>query len=104
MRRHAPRYLDAAELYRIQLGIGIHNDETIRDDFFAFLEERGYLFSYKMPFLLSLLNCMNELGEVEIERVLDGCISFYQVQLDAGLPVAAQRALTRPCFWPIARW
>jgi hypothetical protein len=39
---------------RGRLGIPEHNDETIRDDFFAFLAERDYSMSYKMPFLLTL--------------------------------------------------
>ncbi|MBR3312626.1 MAG: hypothetical protein IKG18_00660 [Atopobiaceae bacterium] len=37
----------------------MHDDETIRDDFFAFLEERDYSLSYKMPFLLSFLERMD---------------------------------------------
>ncbi len=41
---------------RERLQIPVHDDETIRDDFFAFLEERNYSLSYKMPFLLALLD------------------------------------------------
>ncbi len=40
------------ERIRDELQIPIHNDETIKDDFFHFLEERDYSFSYKMIFFV----------------------------------------------------
>ena len=75
------------ERYRKELDIQEHNDETVRDDFFAFLEERDYSLSYKMPFLLSFIDRMNTNGEAEIEDVLTDYIAFYQDRIDKGLPV-----------------
>lgn len=75
------------EKYRKELDIQEHNDETVRDDFFAFLEERDYSLSYKMPFLLSFIDHMNTNGEAEIEDVLTDYIAFYQDRIDRGLPV-----------------
>lgn len=75
------------EKYRKELDIQEHNDETVRDDFFAFLEERDYSLSYKMPFLLSFIERMNTNGEAEIEDVLTDYIAFYQDRIDKGLPV-----------------
>ena len=78
---------DDVEKYRKELNIQEHNDETVRDDFFAFLEERDYSLSYKMPFLLSFIDHMDINGEAEIEDVLTDYIAFYQDRINKGLPV-----------------
>lgn len=75
------------EKYRKELNIQEHNDETVRDDFFAFLEERDYSLSYKMPFLLSFIDHMDINGEAKIEDVLTDYIAFYQDRINKGLPV-----------------
>ena len=75
------------EKYRKELYIQEHNDETVRDDFFAFLEERDYSLSYKMPFLLSFIDHMDINGEAEIEDELTDYIAFYQDRINKGLPV-----------------
>ncbi len=72
---------------RSRYQIAEHNDDTIREDFFAFLEERDYSLSYKMPFLLSLLDHMNQVGDAKIKDVLDDYIAFYQDRIDRGLTV-----------------
>ena len=73
---------------RERLQIPIHNDETIRDDFLAFLEERDYSLSYKMPFLLSFLDHVDpRTGSAPIDDVLDGYAAFYRDRLARGLPV-----------------
>lgn len=73
---------------RERLGIPVHNDDTIRDDFFAFLAERDYSLSYKMPFLLGFLERMDPLtGDARIDEVLDDYIAFYQRRIEQGLPV-----------------
>lgn len=75
------------EKYRKELNIQEHNDDTIRDDFIAFLEERDYSLSYKMPFLLSFIDHMDTIGDAKIEDVLTDYIAFYQDRIDKGLPV-----------------
>ena len=75
------------EKYRKELNIQEHNAETVRDDFFAFLEERDYSLSYKMPFLLSFIDHMDTIGDAKIEDVLTDYIAFYQDRIDKGLPV-----------------
>lgn len=76
-----------AEKYRKELNIQEHNDDTVRDDFFEFLEERDYSLSYKMPFLLSFIDHMDTIGDAKIEDVLTDYIAFYQDRIDKGLPV-----------------
>ncbi len=75
------------EKYRKELSIQEHNDDTIRDDFFAFLEERDYSLSYKMPFLLSFIDHMDTIGDAKIEDVLTDYIAFYRDRIDKGLQV-----------------
>ncbi len=76
-----------AERYRIELDIKEHTDDTIRDDFFEFLEERDYSLSYKMPFLLAFLKYMDSIGDARIDDVLTDYIAFYQDRLNEGLVV-----------------
>lgn len=79
-----------AALIRRELDIPVHDDTTVYRDFFDFIGERDYTLSYKMPFLLSLIDNLNSIGEAEIDRVLDDYIAFYRGRLDRGL--AADRA------------
>lgn len=77
-----------AERFRVELGISEHTDETIRDDFFAFLNERDYSLSYKMPFLLGFLEHMDpSTGGAPIDKVLDYYVGFYADRISRGLPV-----------------
>ena len=72
---------------RQDLGIPEHTEETIKKDFFDFLEERDYSLSYKMPFLLSFIKNMNSIGDANIEEVLNDYIAFYEERIERGLPV-----------------
>ncbi len=76
-----------AKRIRQELEIPEHNDETMKQDFFTFLEERDYSLSYKMPFLLSFLKNLNSIGDANIEDVLNDYISFYEDRIERGLPV-----------------
>ena len=72
---------------RKKLNIPEHNEKTIHQDFFDFLEQRDYTLSYKMPFLLSLLKNANSIGEAKIDSVLKDYIQFYKERIDRNLPV-----------------
>lgn len=73
---------------RERLAIPVHDDGTIRDDFFDFLEERDYSLSYKMPFLLSFMENMDPLtGDARIDDVLEGYRAFYLDRIGRGLVV-----------------
>ena len=78
---------DDVEKYRIELGIKEHNNDTIKQDFFEFLEERDYSLSYKMPFLLAFVKNVNTIGDAKIDDVLNDYIAFYQNRIDRGLQV-----------------
>lgn len=53
-------------------------EESRYQDFFEFLEQRDYTFSYKIAFLLSLLKHCNEQGEADIAQVTQSYQAFYQ--------------------------
>ena len=72
---------------RTELKIPEHTEETIKQDFFDFLEERDYSLSYKMPFLLAILKNMDSIGDAKIEDVLTDYIAFYEDRIARGLPV-----------------
>lgn len=78
---------DDVEKYRKELGIKEHNDQTIKEDFFEFLEERDYSLSYKMPFMLAFIKYINAIGDAKIEDVLDDYIAFYKDRISRGFQV-----------------
>ena len=78
---------DDVEKYRKDLDIKEHNDNTIKQDFFDFLEERDYSLSYKMPFMLAIVKYIDAIGDAKIDDVLDDYIAFYQDRLRKGLQV-----------------
>lgn len=78
---------DDVSKYRKELNIKEHDDETIKDDFFEFLEERDYSLSYKMPFLLAFIKHKDSIGDANIEDLLTDYIAFYQDRLSRNLQV-----------------
>ena len=74
------------EKYRKELNIAIHDDTTVKEDFMAFIRERDYSLSYKMPFLLAFIKHKNSIGDAIIEDILDDYIAFYQKRIDSSLP------------------
>ena len=51
------------------------------------VEERDYSLSYKMPFMLALIEEMNTIGDADIDKVLEKYIEFYQDRIRRGLQV-----------------
>ena len=78
---------DDVEKYRKELGIKEHNNDTIKQDFIEFLEERDYSLSYKMPFLLAFIKNVDSIGDAKIDDVLNDYIAFYQDRINRGLQV-----------------
>ena len=72
------------------LEMNIELEKLLRKSIETSLEERDYTLSYKMPFMISLIDNLSSIGEAEIDKVLDGYIAFYMDRLDRGL--AADRA------------
>ena len=52
-------------------------EDSRKDDFFEFLEERDYTFSYKLIFLLAFINNCNDRGEIELDKLTTIYQKFY---------------------------
>jgi len=63
---------------RLSKGLAEHTEATRKQDFFQYLEERGYTFSFKIIFLLSFLRTTNSRGEAQLPELLDFYRTFYQ--------------------------
>lgn len=72
---------------RAAQGLKEHSDMTIKEDFFDFIKDRTYTFSFKIVFYLSLLDSINENGEADIDVVLEKYREFYLGRIRNGLPV-----------------
>lgn len=72
---------------RLEQGLKEHSELTIKEDFFDFIKDRTYTFSFKIVFYISLLDCINENGEAELDAVLEKYIEFYLKRIRSGLPV-----------------
>lgn len=72
---------------RVAQGLKEHSETTIKEDFFDFIKDRTYTFSFKIVFYLSLLESINENGEAEIDTVLEKYREFYLGRIRSGLPV-----------------
>lgn len=72
---------------REKKGLKEHDDQTIYEDFFEFLEKRDYSFSYKIIFILSFLKCTDHTGECSLDELVDLYSSFYLDRHEKGLSV-----------------
>ena len=63
----------------------VHNDETIYEDFFEFIDEGTYSLSYKMIFILSFLQTIDHNGESSLDDLVMEFKKFYQYRLDNNL-------------------
>lgn len=78
--RHMLNYFEpsVAENIRLKKGLKERTKATRYDDFFEFLEQRDYTFSYKIVFMLSLLKHINQQGEALLVSVSKSYQGFYQ--------------------------
>ena len=81
------------EQLRITRNIGIHDETTILKDFEDFIEENTLTFSFKLVFMLGMLELANEEGEVKIEELMKYYRQFYLDRIDRGLPVDRQNCV-----------
>ncbi|WP_410509320.1 DEAD/DEAH box helicase [Methanosarcina hadiensis] len=72
---------------REKKGLKEHDDKTIYEDFFDFLDKGDYSFSYKIIFMLSFLKCADHTGECSLDELADLYSSFYLDRREKGLSV-----------------
>lgn len=68
-------------------GLKEHNENTIKEDFFDFINEKSYTFSFKIIFLLALLKCIDNNGNAKINDVLKLYKRFYLERIENNLKV-----------------
>jgi superfamily II DNA or RNA helicase len=67
----------SVEEIRNGLGLKKRDMETIKEDFFEFLENRDYTFSFKIVFLRSLLMHVSKKGIAPIDSIVNSYMAFY---------------------------
>ncbi len=72
---------------RSRLGLKVHDETTLFDDFFEFLEKRDYAKSYKMVMMLELLRLVDAHGECDLDQLALGYSQFYADRLAHALAV-----------------
>lgn len=78
---------ESIEGIREKFELGIHNDDTIYEDFFAFIQENVFTFSFKIIFLLALFKKADVNGEAVIDGVRGLYIRFYLERFDLDIKV-----------------
>ena len=73
---------NSIQLIREAKGLREHNEDTIVEDFWDFINIGDYTFSYKMYFILSLLDNVNETGDADFNDVLNSYINYYRKRHD----------------------
>lgn len=68
-------------------GLIEHTEESIIEDFWSFIDQGDYTFSYKMYFILSLLECVDDTGDAYVIEVLNKYQNFYLERNTKGLVV-----------------
>ncbi|XQW84883.1 DEAD/DEAH box helicase [Thalassotalea piscium] len=72
---------DVLEEIRLIKKLKLRTEDTRRDDFFEFLAQRDYTFSYKIIFMLLMLKHCNDRGEIDLPFLVDKYKFFYVNQL-----------------------
>ncbi|MFP4461975.1 MAG: DEAD/DEAH box helicase [Thermotogota bacterium] len=73
---------DTLEKIREQKDLKRLTDENIKNLFFSFLEEKTYVFSFKMVFMLAFLKHMDKNGNADIRDVLHEYVRFFEHRIE----------------------
>lgn len=72
---------------RVLKGLKPHTEATIVEDFWAFIDEKTYTFSYKMYFILALLEVVDSTGDADINDLMQRYRHYYLERFEKGLIV-----------------
>ncbi len=75
------------EKIRLEMGLPLHNDDTLKEDFYKFLEEKNYTFSFKMIFLLGSIKLADCIGQINLDELVNFYRNFYLSRLKNNLKV-----------------
>ncbi|HPS57656.1 MAG TPA: DEAD/DEAH box helicase [Spirochaetota bacterium] len=75
------------EEIRTSKNLKIHSEDTIVEDFRDFINQGDYTFSYKMFFILALLDTVDSTGDAQVDKILDKYIAAYIERFDKQLVI-----------------
>jgi superfamily II DNA or RNA helicase len=78
---------EQVEEIRKRLNLKIHDDSTQYDDFYEFIEDANYTFSYKIIMMLSMLKIIDNNGECNLDDLAKVYIYFYKNRIENGKKV-----------------
>ena len=76
---------------RKKMSLKVHDENTQYDDFFDFLKEGDYVYSYKMIMLLSFLVISDSKGECNLDSLVRVFSQFYLDRFKSNLPVDREK-------------
>jgi superfamily II DNA or RNA helicase len=68
---------DRVRKIRVEKGLKEHSEKTIVEDFWEFIEKGDYTFSYKMYFILSVLDVVDETGDAVTGDIVNRYCQYY---------------------------
>lgn len=78
---------ETIEVIRKNKNLGIHNESTIFNDFFEFIKDKQFTFSFKIIFMLSLIKHVDINGEATLDKVRETYVRFYLDRIAKGLKI-----------------
>lgn len=69
--------IDTINQIRLDRELPIHDDSTLKNDFFSFLDERTYTFSFKMVFLKESMKLCDSNGQIDLNELIKKYRAFY---------------------------
>ena len=73
---------EQVEKIRERLNLKVHNESTQYDDFYEFIEEGNYTFSYKIIMMLSVLKIVDNNGECNLDDLTRVYKYFYKKRIE----------------------
>ncbi len=73
---------EQVEKIRLNMHLSVHDESTLYEDFYDFLNEGTYSMSYKMIMMLSMLKVVDHNGECNLDDLVKEYRLFYKSQLD----------------------
>jgi superfamily II DNA or RNA helicase len=67
--------------------LGVHDDSTLFIDFFEFIKDKQFTYSFKIIFILSLMKNIDINGEAELSKIREDYVRFYLDRISKHLKV-----------------
>ncbi|NCD04672.1 MAG: DEAD/DEAH box helicase [Spirochaetia bacterium] len=78
---------ETIEKIRRERNLIVHDDSTLKSDFFSFIEENDYTFSFKMVFLKESIKLCDCNGQINLDQLIESYRNFYINRINENKPV-----------------